>query len=72
MVFDKDDNVEEKLDEIRNKVDKNAEELKNFGNERMKIQNFVGAVNIYKLALTKTSDPTLTTKLKMVLHGNIS
>ena len=72
MIFGKDDNVEELFAESISKLNKSAEELKNFGNERMKLKNLRGAVNIYKLALTKTSDPTLTTKLKMVLHGNIS
>ena len=34
----------------------------------MKLQNKLGAVNAYKVALTKTTDPTLTPKMKMVFY----
>jgi phage shock protein A len=72
MVFKKEDNVEEKITEMKSKLNQSAEELKNLGNYCMKLQNKIGAINVYKVALTKTADPTLTPKLKMVLHGNIS
>ena len=72
MVFGKDVNVEEKFNEIKGKLNQSAEELKNLGNYCMKLQNKLGAVNAYKVALTKTTDPTLTPKMKMVIHGNIS
>ena len=70
MVLDKDEDVDQYLQKIKNQCLLNSGEIKNLGNEHCKKKDFLAAVNTYEFALTKT--PADDKKAIMVLHGNIS